>query len=81
MKIWKVSIGNELDCGWSNKQDAINYLKEEAESNGWHLSSPLGGKDENKDTEDYLSYWCTDAEDYTWIVYIEPMFFNEKPYW
>ena len=78
MKIWRVFVGDEADCAWSNKQDAVNYLKEEAKLNGWHLSPPLGNK--NEENDDWLTYKCT-YENCMRIVYIEPMFLDEKPYY
>lgn len=76
MQIWTVefdkNVGiSELDCCWTKKEDAENYLKGEAERCGWTLE---------KIGNDWDDYRVIADNSETFEVSIYPMFLDEKPY-
>ena len=82
MKIWYVDC-DDLSCAWTKKEDAINYLKEEAKNCNWkiHFPFPKSITDEYM----YVDVICTwedpeFEESNTFHVGIYPIFLDEKPY-
>lgn len=83
MKVWYVDCGKgvaeDLNCAWTNRTNAIAYLKEQAEDCEWQLSStPIVG--EEKDKESYVIYLASNEYE-KWTVSVTPLFVDEKPYW
>lgn len=83
MRVWYVDCGKgiaeDLNCAWTDRTDAITYLKEQAEDCKWHLSStPIVGTEENK--ESYVIYLASNEYE-QWTVGVTPLFVDEKPYW
>ena len=77
--IWYVSC-EDLSCAWTKKEDAIKYVKGEAERCGWIFLACEGVEEDNS----YLIYHYKCEHKYTDDEYFEvpiyPTFFNQKPY-
>ena len=79
MKIWVVDTDMEDTCAWTKKEDAINYLKEEATKNDWQLFQNI--KDNlNNDEDNIIHFLARYSREEPWEITIYPMFLNELPY-
>ncbi len=76
MTIWYVDC-NDLSCAWTNRKDAIDYVKEEAKNCDWELDLTYGDEDCESD---YLIYRARYKNRPSFPIYILPTFLNEKPY-
>lgn len=65
---------NDLDCIWTKKEDAINYLIEEAENNGWKWKYS-----ENYTSKEDFEIFAIECYELG-PAFIYPMFLDEKPY-
>lgn len=79
MKIWVVDTSMENTCAWTKKEDAINYLKEEAAKNDWQLFQNI--KDNLNDDEDNIVHFLARySREEPWEITIYTMFLDELPY-
>lgn len=76
MDIWYVDC-DDLSCAWTNRKDAINYVKGEAKNCGWKLDLAYGYEDCESD---YLIYNARCKNKPSFIIRILPIFLDKKPY-
>ena len=79
MIVWLVNFPKgcgELNCAWTKKEDALNYLHEEMNFYGWELVEEKSNK-ENPYSYMIFTFACDDNE---FEVLIGPLFVDEKPY-
>lgn len=77
MTIWYIDCVDDLRCAWTNRKDAINYVKGEAQDCGWKLDLTCGCEESESD---YLIYSATYKNEPSFIIRILPTFLDEKPY-
>lgn len=78
MRIWFVEAECELNCAWTKKEDAIAYVKNEAEKCNWNLDIRWGSE---TDEDTYVQYEVNSKDGiYQFDLIVYPTFLDEKPY-